>query len=182
MRPGSRKNTSTEPDEAVGPLPTTKDIMEQVKKQMKKDKLLNKATNFGIREGLGAIPQAEIQPIRVAIGKMLGEGVMEKYEKGKANEGTSTSTQPPPDTTTTSTQPPPTTTTQAPIFTSSTTTIPIRVSMSTPTSTFATMIVTLPPLIQNIAPIMTPTTKRVTIHNIESNSDQEDQQPIIQLT
>ncbi|XP_059075359.1 uncharacterized protein LOC131875294 [Cryptomeria japonica] len=109
----------------------------------------------------------------VAIGQMPGEGAMEKDEQGKPDEGKSTSTQAPPDTTT-STQPPPTTTTQAPIFTLSTTTITITASVSTTT-------VTSPPLIPKIAPVMTPTTERVTIHNIESDSDQEDQQPIIQL-
>ncbi|XP_059076533.1 uncharacterized protein LOC131875854 [Cryptomeria japonica] len=130
---GSRKNTSTKPEEVVGPVPITEELMEQ------------------------------------------------RDKKGKVDEGTSTSTQPPPDTKATSTQPPPTATTQPPIFTSSSTTIHVTMSVSTPTDTFATASVTSPPLIQKTAPVMNPTTERVTIYNIEFDSDQEDQQPIIQL-
>ncbi|XP_057842268.2 uncharacterized protein LOC131051684 [Cryptomeria japonica] len=102
---------------------------------------------------------------------------MEKDEQGKADEGTSTSTQPPPDTTTTSTQPPLTTTTQAHVLTSLTSTIPITTLVSTPTDTFVTTSVMSPPLIQ----VIIITIERVTIHNIESNSDREDEQSIIQL-
>lgn len=60
---------------------------------MQKVELLKKATNFGIREGLGAMPLMEIHPIRVAIGKKIGEGAMEKDEQGNPDEGTYTSTQ-----------------------------------------------------------------------------------------
>lgn len=171
MRSDYRKNTSTKPEEVVGPEPTTKELMEQVKKQMQKVELLKKATDFGIREGLGAMPLVEIHLIKVSIGKMTREGTMEKDEQVKVDEGMSTSTQLTPNKIATSTQPPPTTTIQAPIFTSSTTTIHVTVFMSTSTDTFSMTSITSPPLIQKIAPIMTPTTERVTIHNIESDSD-----------
>lgn len=55
MRSGSMKNTSIEPDFA--PPPTQEELMEQVKKQMQKVELLKKATDLGIREGLGVVPQ-----------------------------------------------------------------------------------------------------------------------------
>ncbi|XP_059076873.1 uncharacterized protein LOC131876104 [Cryptomeria japonica] len=129
-RSSSRKNMSTKIDETVGPEKTIGELLKQVKVQMRKVELLKNDTNFGIREGLGVVPLEEVHPARVAIGKVPGEGTKDKYEKGKDDGGTSTSTHSPPDTTTTSTQPPPTATTQAPILTSSTTAIPVTSPMS----------------------------------------------------
>ncbi|XP_057815884.1 uncharacterized protein LOC131029428 [Cryptomeria japonica] len=107
---------------------------------------------------------------------MLGEGTQEEDEQGKADKETSTYTQPPPNTIGTSTQPPLTTTTQPPILTTSTTTTHVTMPMSTPTHTFVTS-ATLPLLTQ----VLTPATEKVTIHNVESDSDQEDEQPMVQL-
>lgn len=135
---------------------------------MRKAKILKKAADFRVREGLGAVLLAEVHLIRTTIGQILGEGTQEKDEQGKSDE----STQPPPDMTSASTHPPPTTTTQAPILTSTTTTpLPIPPSICVTTST------TLPP----VTTTLTPTIEKVIIHNIELDSDQEEEQPVVQL-
>lgn len=47
---------------------------------MRTAKILKKATDFGVREGLGGVPLAEVHPIRTKIGKMPGEGTQEEDE------------------------------------------------------------------------------------------------------
>lgn len=50
---------------------------------MRRFELLKKATDFGVREGLGVMPLIEVLPVRMIIGQMLGEGTQEEYEQGK---------------------------------------------------------------------------------------------------
>lgn len=149
---------------------------------MQRVDLSKKVVDLGIRGGLGVVSQAYIHPIWVAIGQVPGEGTTKIGEQGKINEAMTTSTQPPPDTATTSTQPPSAIMTQEHVITPSNTT-PVTISVSTPVATTVTMtsIPTPPPLVQKAAPTITPTTERVIIHNIESDSDQEDQKPIMHL-
>lgn len=133
---------------------------------MIKAEILNKTSNFGMREDLGAMPLPKVYLVKVAIGKTLGEGAEEKDEKGKTIEETFPSAQPPLKTTTMFTQPSPTKTTQNPILTS-TITIPATTPMSAPTDIFVTTSTTLPLLTQ----VLKPAIETIIIHNIEMDSD-----------
>lgn len=106
---------------------------------------------------------------------------METIQQERTDEGTSTSTQSPPNTTIKLTQPLPTRMMHSPVITSPATTTSVTTLVSTPATTAAAMtsIPTPPPLVQKVAPTITPTTERVIIHNIELNFNQEDQQPIM---
>lgn len=164
----SRKNTSTDPEEVAQPEESTEELLKQVHERMSKAEILKKAADFGIREGLGAMPLVEVLPVRAAIGQKPGEGIQEEDEQEKTDENT----QPPPDTTSTSTQPSPIATTQAPILTSTTTT-----PLPTSSGVFAATSTTLP----QVTTVLFPALENVSIHNIESESDQEDEQPMEQL-
>lgn len=134
MRSNSRKNTSTNPNETVEPEENTHELLEKVKEQMRRFELLKKATDYGVREGLGVVPLVEVHPVRTTMGKTLGKGTQEEDEQGKSYESTQT---PPPNMIGASTQPPSTATTQAPILTLATIT-----PMPLPTDT-----TTMPPMI-----------------------------------
>lgn len=146
---------------------STEEPLEKVKEKMRKAKILNKAANFGMRKGLGVVSLVEVFLVRAAIGQRLGEGIQDEGEQGKTDENI----QPPSHSTSTSTQSPPSATTQAPISTS-TTTIP----MPTSPSVFAATSTTLP----QVTTVLFPAIENVNIHNIESNYDQEDEQPMEQ--
>lgn len=114
------------------------------------------------------MPLPEVHLARKAIGQRPGEGTQEEDEQGKNDE----SAQPPPDTTITSTQPPPTTTTQAPILTSTSTT-----PLPTPSGIFVTTSTTL----LEVTTILSLVVENVSIYNMESDFDQEDEQCVVQL-
>lgn len=125
---------------------------------MRKFELLKKAIDFGVREGLGVLPLAEVLPVRMEIGQTLREGTQEEEEKGKMDESTQP---PPPDMTSAPTQPPSTTTAQAPILT-----LAATASMPPPTDKTP-----MPPMTQTLIPTM----ETVSVHNIEIKSDQEEE-------
>lgn len=124
---------------------------------MRKAKILKKVVDFGVREGLGVVPLAEVHLVRTAIAQVPGEGTKEKDDQEKINKETSTYSQPLPNTTTTSTQPSPSTIAHAPILTSSTTTILATTPVSAPGDIFTTTSTTLSPLTQ----VLTHATKRL---------------------
>lgn len=130
---------------------------------MRKFELLKKAANFGVREGLGVMPLAEVLLIQKTIGQTPREGTREEDEKGKEDEGAQP---PPPDMPSAPTQPPSTIVTQAPILTSVAT-----APMPPPTD-----ITIVSPMTQ----VLRPTTETISVHNIESDSNQEDEQPMEQ--
>lgn len=89
-RCSSRKNTSIDPDEGAEPEEGTKELLKKVKEQMRKFELLKKAAHFGVREGLGAMPLAEVLPLRTTIGQTTREGTQEEEEQGKIDESSLT--------------------------------------------------------------------------------------------
>lgn len=97
----SRKNTSIDPDEIAEPEESIEELLKKVKEQMRRSKLLKKAVDFGVKEGLPrVVPLTEIYPVRTTIGQMPGEGTQKEDEQGKVDEGAQP---PPPDTTSAST-------------------------------------------------------------------------------
>lgn len=94
MRSNSRKNTSIDLDEEVGPQDRNEDLMRKISEKMREFELLKKATDLRVINGLGAVPLAKVLPPRIAIGQATGEGTQEKEEGIEINEYVPT--QPPP--------------------------------------------------------------------------------------
>ncbi|XP_059064777.1 uncharacterized protein LOC131856854 [Cryptomeria japonica] len=133
---------------------------------MKEAKYLAKQASLGIATGLGAKPQAEIHPVRPSI-EGFATMTEQPYQEAQPSSASTA-----PTTTTTSTT---TTTTTTPGTTS---TASVAVAISTPPPPLATTTVT-PSSISSQMPTlaMTPTTEKITIHNVESDSDQEEVEP-----
>lgn len=154
----SRNNTSTDREEEDETPLTTEELKQKLNEKMKEVEYLAKQVSFGITIGLGATPQVEIHPDRPTI-----EGVAAMIEQ-PSQEAQSSST------TTT-----PTTTTTVTLATTSTAFVAPTVSTCPPL--VITMVTSSFVISQMSAPTMNPTTKIVTIHNVESKSEQEEVEP-----
>ncbi|XP_057829575.1 uncharacterized protein LOC131040637 [Cryptomeria japonica] len=130
---------------------------------MKEVKYLAKQVSLGITVVLGATPKAKIHPIRPAT-----EGVAATTEQPAPEAQPSSATTTPTTTDTTST-----TTTPA---TTSTASVALVVS-TMPPPLVTTTVTPFSIVSQMLEPAMTPTTKILINHNVESNSDQEEAEP-----
>ncbi|XP_057858981.2 uncharacterized protein LOC131067830 [Cryptomeria japonica] len=141
-------------EEFESPL-TTEELKQKLNEKMKEVEYLAKQMSLGITVDLAATPQAEIHPVRPAI-----EGVVATTEQPSQEAQPSS-------TTTTPTTIATTTTTTTPATTSTTSVAPIVSTMPQPLVT--TMVTPSFFVSQMSVPAMTPTTERITIHNVESD-------------